>query len=101
MDISTGELAFRLLVYGVVLAGVPLSFVLLFRLMDYAAHEPLVEQFSGRRNARDTGQLNAYFESAGVAATTCRFCGAANGPDYTYCHNCQERLASGDDASRL
>jgi ribosomal protein L40E len=94
--ISTAELAVRLLVYLFVLVGVPLSFVLMFRILDYAAHDTLVEQFSGQRNARDTGQLNAYFEQAAVEATTCRFCGAANGPDYTYCHNCQERLLADD-----
>ena len=88
MAITTAELAVRLLVYGVVLVGAPLSFVLAFRLMDYAAKDTLVEQFSGR----DSGQLNAYFEQAAVEATSCGICGAANGPDYTYCHNCQERL---------
>ncbi|GCF14898.1 hypothetical protein Harman_28330 [Haloarcula mannanilytica] len=96
MAISTVELAIRLLVYLLVLIGAPLSFVLMFRLMDYAAHDSLVEQFSGHRTGPDTGQLNAYFEQAAVEATTCRFCGAANGPDYTYCHNCQERLVAGD-----
>ena len=88
MEISTAELAVRLLVYLFVLVGVPLWFVLMFRLMDYAAHDTLVEQFSGP----DTGQLNAYFEQAAVEATSCGICGAANGPDYAYCHNCQERL---------
>jgi hypothetical protein len=90
--ISTAELAFRLLIYGFVLVGAPLSFVLMFRLMDYAADDTLVEQFSGQRVGRDTGQLNAYFEQAAVDARSCGICGAANGPDYTYCHNCQERL---------
>ncbi|MBV0924702.1 hypothetical protein KTS45_10880 [Halomicroarcula limicola] len=92
MTISTAELAVRLLVFLFVLVGVPLSFVVMFRIMDYAANDTLVAQFSGRRNGRDTGQLNAYFERAGVEATTCTFCGSANGPDYAYCHNCQERL---------
>ncbi|MFB6222825.1 MAG: hypothetical protein ABEH86_04020 [Haloarcula sp.] len=96
MAISTAELAFRLLVYLFVLLGVPLSFVLMFRLMDYAASDTLVDQFSGQQAGPDTGQLNAYFESASVASKTCRFCGAANGPDYTFCHNCQERLSAGD-----
>jgi len=90
--ITTAELAVRLLVYGFVLVGAPLFFVVMFRLMDYAADETLVEQFSGQRTGRDTGQLNAYFEQAAVEATSCGICGAANGPDYTYCHNCQERL---------
>lgn len=90
--ISTAELAFRLLIYCCVLVGAPLFFVAMFRLMDYAAHETLVEQFSGRRTGPDTGQLNAYFEQAAIEATTCGICGAANGPDYAYCHNCQERL---------
>ncbi|MDS0220795.1 hypothetical protein NDI54_05435 [Haloarcula sp. S1AR25-5A] len=93
MAISTAELAVRLLVYLFVLIGAPLSFVLMFRLLDYAAHDTLVEQFSGQQTGPDTGQLNAYFEQAAVEATTCQFCGAANGPDYTYCHNCQERLS--------
>ncbi|MFC6757419.1 MULTISPECIES: DUF7577 domain-containing protein [Haloarcula] len=92
MAISTTELAVRLLVYGFVLVGAPLFFVLMFRLMDYAAHDTLVEQFSGGPTGRDTGQLNAYFEQAAVEATNCGICGAANGPDYNYCHNCQERL---------
>ena len=92
MDISTAELALRLLVYCFVLVGAPLFFVLVFRLMDYAAHDTLVEQFSGQRAGRDTGQLNAYFEQAAVEAERCGICGAANGPDYAYCHNCQERL---------
>ncbi|AUG48011.1 hypothetical protein BVU17_10965 [Haloarcula taiwanensis] len=96
MVISTAELTVRLLVYLFVLIGVPLWFVLMFRLMDYAAHDTLVEQFSGQPNGRDTGQLNAYFEQAAVEATNCRICGAANGPDYTYCHNCQERLVTSD-----
>jgi len=86
--ISTVELVVRLGVYLFVLVGVPLSFLIMFRLMDYAAKETLVEQFSGP----DTGQLNAYFEQSEVAATTCGICGAANGPAYSYCHNCQERL---------
>jgi hypothetical protein len=90
--ISTAELAVRLLVYGCVLVGVPLFFVVMFRLMDYARHESLVEQYSGRRAGRDTGQLNAYFEQAAIESTRCDICGAANGPDYIYCHNCQERL---------
>jgi len=90
--ISTTELVVRLLVYGFVLVGAPLFFVLMFRLMDYAAHDTLVEQFSGGRAGRDTGQLNTYFEQAAVEATSCGICGAANGPDYNYCHNCQERL---------
>jgi len=89
--ISTAELAVRLLSYGCVLVGAPLFFLIVFRLMDYAAHDTLVEQFSGQRTGRDTGQLSAYFEQAAVEATS-RICGAANGPDYTYCHNCQERL---------
>lgn len=92
MEITTVELAFRLFVYLCVLVGVPLSFVLGFRLMDYAANDTLVEQFSGQRTGPDTGQLNAYFEQAAVEARTCGICGAANGPDYSYCHNCQERL---------
>ena len=92
MEISSAELAVRLLVYGCVLVGAPLFFVLMFRLMDYAAHETLVEQYSGGQTGPDTGQLNAYFEQAAVDATSCGICGAANGPDYTYCHNCQERL---------
>lgn len=90
--ITTAELAVRLLVYACVLVGAPLFFVIMFRLMDYAAKDTLVEQFSGQRTGRDTGQLNAYFEQAAVEATSCGICGAANGPDYTYCHNCQERL---------
>jgi ribosomal protein L40E len=90
--ITTTELAIRLLVFLCVVVGAPLSFVLMFRLMDYAAHDSLVEQFSGRRTGPDTGQLNAYFEQAAVEARTCSICGAANGPDYTYCHNCQELL---------
>ncbi|TQR22275.1 hypothetical protein C9J85_08840 [Haloferax sp. wsp5] len=56
MAISTAELTVRLLVYLFVLIGVPLWFVLMFRLMDYAAHDTLVEQFSGQRNGRDTGR---------------------------------------------
>jgi len=92
MVITTGELAFRLFVYGCILVGAPLFFVVMFRLMDYARHETLVEQFSGQRAGRDTGQLNAYFRQAAVEARRCGICGAANGPDYTYCHNCQERL---------
>ena len=91
--ISTAELAIRLLVYLCVLVGAPLFFVVMFRLMDYGAKETLVEQFSGQRMGRDTGQLNAYFEQSAVEATTCGICGAANGPDYSYCHNCQERLS--------
>jgi len=90
--ITTAELALRLLVYLCVLVGAPLCFVLAFRLMDYGAKETLVEQFSGQRTGRDTGQLDAYFRQAGVEATTCNVCGAANGPDYSYCHTCQERL---------
>ncbi|GGN97979.1 DUF7577 domain-containing protein [Haloarcula pellucida] len=93
MQISTAELAVRLLVYCLVLVGAPLFFVVMFRVMDYTARESLVEQFSGRRAGLDTGQLNAYFEKADVEARTCQFCGSANGPDYTYCHNCQERLS--------
>ncbi|WP_254271925.1 DUF7577 domain-containing protein [Haloarcula marina] len=93
MTITTAELAVRLGVYLFVLVGAPLFFVVMFRLMDYAAKDTLVEQFSGQRAGLDTGQLNAYFERAGVDARTCRFCGSANGPNYTYCHNCQERLA--------
>ena len=92
MAISTAELAVRLGVYLFVLVGAPLFFVVMFRLMDYAAKDTLVEQFSGRRTGMDTGQLNAYFGQAAVEATTCGICGAANGPNYTYCHNCQERL---------
>jgi len=91
--ISTVELVIRLLVYLCVLVGAPLFFVIMFRLMDYGAKESLVEQFSGRRAGPDTGQLNAYFEQTAIEATTCGVCGAANGPDYTYCHNCQERLS--------
>jgi len=90
--LSTAELALRLLVYLCVLVGAPLFFVVMFRLMDYAQHDTLVEQFSGQRAGRDTGQLNAYFEQAAVEAERCGICGAANGPDYAYCHNCQERL---------
>jgi ribosomal protein L40E len=90
--ISTAELAVRLLVYLCVLVGAPLFFILMFRLIDYGARESLVEQFSGRRAGPDAGQLNAYFEQAAVEAKTCGICGAANGPDYNYCHNCQERL---------
>ena len=93
MAISTVELVIRLLVYLCVLVGAPLFFVIMFRLMDYGAKESLVEQFSGRRAGPDTGQLNAYFEQTAIEATTCGVCGAANGPDYTYCHNCQERLS--------
>ncbi|WP_276272603.1 DUF7577 domain-containing protein [Haloarcula litorea] len=90
--ISDAELAVRLLVYLFVLVAVPLSFVLMFRVMDYMAHDPLVEQFSGRTGP-DTGQLDAYFQQAGIEARTCTYCGSANGPNYTYCHNCQERLS--------
>jgi len=92
MSITTGELALRLSVYCCILVGAPLFFVVMFRLMDYAQHETLVEQFSGQRTGPDTGQLNAYFEQTAIEATTCGICGAANGPDYAYCHNCQERL---------
>jgi ribosomal protein L40E len=90
--ITNAELAVRLGVYLFVLVGAPGFFILMFRLMDYGAKQTLVEQFSGQRNGRDTGQLNAYFEQAAIEATTCTICGAANGPDYNYCHNCQERL---------
>jgi len=92
VEIATAELALRLLVYGCVLVGAPLFFLIMFRLMDYAKHETVVKQFSGQRAGPDTGQLNAYFEQAAVEATSCGICGAANGPDYAYCHNCQERL---------
>jgi len=50
------------------------------------------KQFSRERAGPDTGQLNAYFRQAAVEARSCGICGAANGPNYTYCHNCQERL---------
>jgi len=88
------ELALRLLVYLFVLVGVPGFFLLMFRLLDYGAKQSLVEQFSGQRTGRDTGQLNAYFRQAAVESQTCGICGAANGPDYSYCHNCQERLSN-------
>ena len=92
MEISTAELGVRLLVYLFVLVGAPAFFVGLFRLMDYAAHEPLVREFDGRRAATDTGQLNAYFRQAEVASVSCTICGAANAEHATYCYNCQERL---------
>ena len=92
MLIPTTELAVRLLVFLFVLVGAPLSFVLMFRLIDYAAHEPLVDEFRGKRVGMDTGQLNAYFQRADMDSVTCHICGVANGETYTYCHNCQERL---------
>jgi hypothetical protein len=91
VSISTLELGFRLFVFLCVLVAVPGSFLLMFRVLDYAAKDTLIEQFSGGQQP-DTGQLNAYFEQAAVEAVTCRICGSANGTDYTYCHNCQERL---------
>jgi len=92
VSITTVELALRLLTFLCVLVGAPLCFLVGFRLLDYGAKDTLVERFSGARTGRDTGQLNAYFREAAVEATTCSICGAANGPDYTYCHTCQERL---------
>jgi len=91
--ISTAELAFRILVFLFVLVGVPLSFVLFFRAMDYAAHDGLVEQFRGRSALADTGKLDAYFENAAEDAIRCSICGAANGENYSFCHNCQEPLS--------
>jgi hypothetical protein len=91
VEISTLELGFRLFVFLCVLVGVPGSFVLMFRVLDYAAKDTLIDQFAGQQGP-DAGQLNAYFEQAAVDAVTCHICGSANGTDYTYCHNCQERL---------
>ena len=93
MSITNAELAVRLGVYLFVLVGAPGFFILMFRLMDYGAKQTLVEQFSGQRAGPDTGQLDAYFQQAAIQAQTCGICGAANGPNYTYCHNCQERLS--------
>ena len=93
MQITTLELAFRLLVFLFVLVAAPLSFVLLFRLIDYAAHDSLVAEFRNKQVAMDTGQLNAYFQRAEMDSVTCHICGVANGSSYTYCHNCQERLS--------
>ncbi|ACV47729.1 MULTISPECIES: DUF7577 domain-containing protein [Halomicrobium] len=91
--ISTAELAIRLLTFLFVLVAVPLSFVLMFRFLDYIAMDGLIEEYrtGGSSPVRDRGQLNAYFE-ASEAATTCPRCGAANGEDYTYCHTCQASL---------
>ena len=92
--ISTVELAVRLFVSLLVVVAVPLSFVLMFRTLDYIALDGLVEEFRNGRGAtvRDRGQLNAYFEANETASVTCPHCGAANGENYTYCHTCQAKL---------
>ncbi|NLV09907.1 hypothetical protein ACAH01_12800 [Halomicrobium sp. HM KBTZ05] len=92
--ISTAELAIRLLTFLFVLVAVPLSFVLMFRFLDYIAMDDLIEEYrEGQASPlRDRGQLNAYFEASDEATTTCPHCGAANGEDYTYCHTCQASL---------
>jgi hypothetical protein len=92
--ISTTELAVRLFVYLLVVVAVPLSFVLMFRTLDYIALDGLVEEYRNGRGAtvRDRGQLNAYFEASETASTACPHCGAANGENYTYCHTCQAKL---------
>jgi ribosomal protein L40E len=92
--ISTVELAIRLLTFLFVLVGVPLSFVLMFRFLDYIAMDDLIEEYraGGSSPIRDRGELNAYYEAREEEATTCPRCGAANGENYTYCHTCQAKL---------
>lgn len=94
--ISTVELAIRLLTFLFVLVGVPLSFVLMFRTIDYFAMDGLIEEYKANQGSpmRDRGQLDAYFEANEDAATTCPHCGAANGENYTFCHTCQAQLES-------
>lgn len=92
MAISTLELAFRLLVFLFVLVATPLSFVLMFRLIDYLAHDELIDAYRERASSMDAGELNAYFRDSAEDAAVCAVCGAANGANFTFCHNCQERL---------
>lgn len=92
MAISTLELAFRLLVFLFVLIATPLSFVLMFRLIDFLAYDELIEAYRQRTSPMDAGELNAYFRQAAEEAAVCGVCGAANGDNFTFCHNCQERL---------
>ena len=91
--ISTVELAIRLLTFLFVLVAVPMSFVLMFRFLDYIAMDDLIEEYrAGGSSIRDRGELNAYYEARAEEAKTCPRCGAANGENYTYCHTCQAKL---------
>jgi len=80
----------RVLAYLALVVVIPLGFAAIFYPLYHFRHEGLIEQFGGGRT-EDAMALSAQWADV-EGAITCAHCGAANGPEFTYCHTCQTQL---------
>ena len=108
----TVDFGLQLLVYGAILAAVPLAFVLLFRAIDSVALDDVTEQYAQRpqdwhvygdqrvnegvdghaddHTDDDSSQRHADGDVAD--GVPCSRCGTRNSPEYTFCRSCLARI---------
>ena len=90
MVVSTADLGLRLVAYGALLVAIPLSFVVLFQVIDRLALDGLVEQYEEASPEPRHG-----FDATPTVAhdgVICPKCGEHNEPEYTFCRSCQARI---------